>query len=60
MLDGDDAWRHGAVSVTEALNERVVVSVVALGDGCRQPQLTSREIQGLTHDHAFTPIVEAT
>jgi len=54
MLDGDEAGRLGAVGVARTLNERLSVSVMALGDGCQPDKLTTREIRQLTDDRIMT------
>jgi DNA primase len=58
MLDGDEAGRQGAISVAEALSERLSLSTIALDNGCQPDQLTSREIQQLAQAHAITSSVE--
>jgi DNA primase len=47
MLDGDEAGRHGAMSVAQALDARMSVSVTALEDGRQPDQLAPSDIHGL-------------
>jgi len=44
MLDGDEAGRHGAMSIAQALGPRMSVSVTSLEDGRQPDQLTPSEI----------------
>lgn len=47
MLDGDEAGRHGAMSIAQTLAARMSVSVISLEDGHQPDQLAPEEIQHL-------------
>jgi len=47
MLDGDEAGRHGAMSIAQTLGARMSVSAISLEDGRQPDQLTAGKIQQL-------------
>jgi DNA primase len=47
MLDGDQAGRHGAVSIAQMLGIRMAVSAISLEDGRQPDQLAAVEIRQL-------------
>ena len=51
MLDGDEAGRHGAATITSALAGRITVVPILLDDGTQPDQLAPAVIERLVGEH---------